>query len=223
MAWIEFGDVYGCAVVVPGCELAAGEGFADDLRDGVGDECPKSEPVVGRRGGDEPRAKLPPQVRIAAQRELDRYAFEQRADRARVHRRRALNPERRTDLLIYSFVDRNEQYLVDAGLGGRDGLDGHRDGIGARPSEDTHADQWECPAAGAEFVGDLKGPLVTGHQQGTVALPGVVVRADRVDDPPGGQMACRSPPGIAGGKAVRKPGDAVTQDTRAAAAMDRAV
>lgn len=51
----------------------------------------------------------------------------------------------------------------------------------------------------------------------------MVIRADRVDHPPGRQFARRRPAGVAGVETVGKAGDAVAQDRRAAAAMDGAV
>lgn len=124
---------------------------------------------------------------------------------------------------MHGFVECDAPHFVNARLSNRDGLDRRRDAIGGWPAEDASADQRERDAARAQFVGDLQGAPVTRHQQGAVALSGVVVRADCVDDPPGRQVACCCPSGVAGGEAVRKPGDAVTQNRRASDAMDRAV
>ena len=89
------------------------------------------------------------------------------------------------------------------------------DGVTSRPAVDARADQRECDASSAEFVGNLQGAAITGLQQRAVALPGVVVRADRVDNPLGRQVACGRPSGVARGEPVGESLDAVAQDRRA--------
>ena len=121
---------------------------------------------------------------IAAQAELGRLPIEQGTDGATADGRRTPKPKRGAGLLVDEFVECDKPCLVDAGRRGCDGLDRRRDGVGPRPAADARADEGERDAARAEFVGDLQHAPVTRLQQGAVALPGVVVRADRFSDPP---------------------------------------
>jgi hypothetical protein len=91
-------------------------------------------------------------------------------------------------------VKGHEPDLFDAGICGGNGLDCRRNGVTSRPAEDACADQRECDASSAEFVGNRA--AVAGRQQRAVALTGVIVRADRVDNPPGGQVARGRPSGV---------------------------
>lgn len=74
-----------------------------------------------------------------------------------------------------------------------------------------------------QFGCDFHGPAVAGLQQRTVCLSSAVVRADRVNNPPGRQVACCRPVGVTCSQSVREPLDAVTQDGGASRAMNRAI
>jgi hypothetical protein len=76
--------------------------------------------------------------------------------------------------------------------------------------------------ASAELVRHLKRAPVAGFKQRAITLSRLVVRADGVNYPARRQVSCGRPPGVPGGKPVRKPFDAVLQYCRAARAVDPA-
>jgi hypothetical protein len=96
----------------------------------------------------------------------------------------------RRQLGTHFFVRRrfegHQPDFFDRGICGGDGLDCRPDGVISGPAVMARADKRERDASRAEFVGNLQRAAVAGLQQRAVALPGAIVRADRVDNPLGG-------------------------------------
>lgn len=131
--------------------------------------------------------------------------------------------QRHVNSLEHLLAEGDETNLLNSGCGVSEGVDRYGDGVVERPTLHTRADDRESDADGPEVVSDGEASLIARHQQFALTLVTGMARAHGVDHPVSGQRTCRRPSGIPNIQALGEACDAITQDLRAAVAMDSPV